>query len=221
MKFIEIEALERKETGKQAGKALRRDKRIPAVIYGRKTEALPVSVNTIDLEKAIKKTDTMEVFLKVALGSNTYQAMIKELQADVVSGKFLHADFLTIEKDQVLDFRVPVEVFGEEECPGIENGGMLQILRREIDVRCTADNIPESVKIDVSELELGDAVHIEEIEFGPEVEVDKEVNYTVLTIVAPDAEEPEEEELDEDLEGLEDGEETEESAEEETEATED
>ncbi|MDY0362538.1 MAG: 50S ribosomal protein L25/general stress protein Ctc [Desulforegulaceae bacterium] len=185
MKFIELEAQERKEKGKQAGKALRREKRIPAVIYGAKTQAISVSVSSTDLDKAIKKTETMEVFLKLNLGSENYQVMLKELQSDFVNGKFIHADFLTIEKDQVLDFRVPVEVVGDDVCPGIEHGGMLQILRREIDVRCTVDNIPESIKVDISELGLGDSVHIDSIEFGNELEVFKDVNFTVVTIVAP------------------------------------
>jgi large subunit ribosomal protein L25 len=185
LKFIELEAQERKEKGKQAGKALRREKRIPAVIYGAKTQAIPVSVSSTDLDKAIKKTETMEVFLKLNLGSENYQVMLKELQSDFVNGKFIHADFLTIEKDQVLDFRVPVEVVGDDVCPGIEHGGMLQILRREIDVRCTVDNIPESIKVDISELGLGDSVHIDSIEFGNELEVFKDVNFTVVTIVAP------------------------------------
>jgi len=185
LKFIELEAQERKEKGKQAGKALRREKRIPAVIYGAKTQAISVSVSSTDLDKAIKKTETMEVFLKLNLGSENYQVMLKELQSDFVNGKFIHADFLTIEKDQVLDFRVPVEVVGDDVCPGIEHGGMLQILRREIDVRCTVDNIPESIKVDISELGLGDSVHIDSIEFGNELEVFKDVNFTVVTIVAP------------------------------------
>jgi len=191
LKFIELEAQERKERGKQAGRSLRREKRIPAVIYGRKTEALAVSVSATELDKAIKRTETMEVFLKLNVGSDNYQVMLKELQSDFVNGKFIHADFLTIEKDQVLDFRVPVEVTGEEVCPGIEQGGMLQILRRELDVRCTVDNIPESIKIDISELGLGDSVHIEEIEFGTNLEVFTDVNFTVVTIVAPASEESE------------------------------
>jgi len=198
LKFIELEVQERKEIGKQIGRALRREKRIPAVIYGRKTESFAVSVSAPELEKAIKKTDTMEVFLKLNIGSGSYQVMLKELQSDFVNGKFIHADFLTIEKDQLLDFRVPVEVVGEEACPGIDQGGMLQILRREIDVFCTVDNLPESIKIDISELELGAAVHIDEIVFGDELDVNTEVNFTVVTIVAPDAEEGDDEEETED-----------------------
>lgn len=191
MKFIELEVQERKEKGKQAGKALRREKRIPGVVYGRKTEPVSISLNSSELDKAIKKTETMEVFLKLKLDSVNYQVMLKELQTDFVNGKFLHADFLTIENDQVLDFRVPVEIFGEDSCLGIEHGGMLQILRREIDVRCTVDNLPESIKIDISGLGLGDSIHIEELEFGTDLEVNTDVNYTVVTIVAPVSEDSE------------------------------
>lgn len=205
MKFIELEAQERTEKGKQAGKALRKEKRIPAVIYGRNTEAKAISVSSTELDKAIKKTQTMEVFLKLSLAGESYQVMLKELQADFVNGKFIHADFLTIEKNQVLDFRVPVEVVGEDVSPGIEQGGMLQILRREIDVRCTVDNIPESIKVDVSNLGPGDSVHIEDVEIGENIEVFTDVNYTVATIVAPASsdEEGEEEAAEAEAEGVE------------------
>eukprot|EP00767_Chilomastix_cuspidata_P007677 gnl/Chilomastix_cuspidata/8442.p3 GENE.gnl/Chilomastix_cuspidata/8442~~gnl/Chilomastix_cuspidata/8442.p3 ORF type:complete len:158 (+),score=17.76 gnl/Chilomastix_cuspidata/8442:1510-1983(+) len=133
----------------------------------------------------------MEVFLKLTLGSDDYQVMLKELQVDILNGRYLHADFLTITNDQVLDFRVPVEIVGDEKCPGTEDGGLLQILRRELDIRCTVQNIPESIKVDVSSLGLGESIHIDEIDLGENLEVFTDVNFTVVTIVAPAVEEGE------------------------------
>ncbi|MGM0418779.1 MAG: 50S ribosomal protein L25/general stress protein Ctc [Thermodesulfobacteriota bacterium] len=193
MKFIELEAKKRDVFGKKAGRRLKAEKRIPGIIYGKDMESVPLSLNAPDLEKAMNATDTMEIFLKLKVESDVYQVMLKELQTNVVNGNFVHADFLTIKSNQVLDFKVPVEIVGEEECPGTEEGGLLQILRRELDIRCTVNNIPESITVDVSKLEIGDSVHIEDIILGDNLEVDTEINYTVVTVVAPTLEEDEEE----------------------------
>jgi large subunit ribosomal protein L25 len=215
LKFIELEAKKRDLFGKKAGRRLKSEKRIPGIVYGKDMESVAVSVNAPELEKAMNITDTMEIFLKLKVESEEYQVMLKELQTNVVNGNFIHADFLTIKSNQVLDFKVPVEIVGEEECPGVEEGGMLQILRRELDIRCTVNNIPESITIDVSKLVIGDSVHIEDVILGDNLEVDTEVNYTVVTVVAPTLEEEDEEEAEEEGEEGSEEESEEESSEEE------
>lgn len=194
MKFIELAAEKRDKVGKGISRTLRSEKRIPGVIYGKNTEAVNVSVLSKDLEKAIKATDTMEVFIKLEVGSESYQAMLKELQVDILNGKYIHADFLTIENDQVLDFKVPIEVVGEEDCAGIADGGILQIVRRELDLRCTVDSMPESIKVDISELGLGESVHIEDLDLGEGIEIFTDVNFTVVNVVAPATEDSSDEE---------------------------
>lgn len=184
MKFIALDVEERHEKGKSISKALRRENKIPGVIYGKNAEPKPIAVNTTLLEKVVKDTSTMEVFLELSTGKETFQVMLKELQADIVNEKYIHADFLILEKDKAIDFRVPVEIVGEESCVGIENGGMLQTLRRELDVRCTVENMPGSIKVDVSKLDVGESIHIEDIDLGENVEIFTDVNFTVATMVA-------------------------------------
>jgi large subunit ribosomal protein L25 len=198
VKFIALETEKRENKGKAIAKALRREEKIPGVVYGKNTDSFSVAVNSRELEKAVKETDTMEVFLELNTGSDKYQVMLKELQVDIINGKYIHADFLTIEENQEIDFRVPVEIVGEAACPGIVEGGMLQTLRRELDVRCTVANMPESIKVDISELGPGESVHIFDVDLGENVQIFTEVNFTIATIVAPaasaDAEEGEDEE---------------------------
>lgn len=194
MKFIELAAEKRDKTGKGICRTLRSEKKIPGVIYGKNTEAINIALGLKDLENAVKDTKTMEVFLDLKVDSNVYRAMLKELQVDIISGSYLHADFLTIEKGQVLEFKVPVEVVGEAACAGISDGGILQIVRRELDVRCTPENMPEVIKVDISELAMGESIHIEDINLGEDVEVVTEVNFTVINIVAPASSDEEDEE---------------------------
>ncbi len=187
MEFIAIDAEKREKTGKGAGRVLRGENKIPGVVYGKTTESFNVAVNSLDLEKVVKNTNTMEVFLILSVDGEKYQVMLKELQVDITNGKYIHADFLTISKDQRMDFRVPVEIVGEAECKGIEAGGMLQTLRRELDIRCSVLDMPESIKVDVSGLDIGESIHIEEIDLGENLEIFTDVNFTIATIVAPSA----------------------------------
>lgn len=184
MKFIALEVEERKEKGKSICKALRRENKFPGVIYGKNADPISVSVDSALLEKAVKDTNTMEVFLCLTIGKETYEVMLKELQVDIINGKYIHADFLVIDKDKAMDFKIPVKVVGDDVCPGIKEGGLLQTLRRELDVRCAVAKMPEVITIDISELNGGDSVHINDIDLGEGVEVVTEVNFTVVTIVS-------------------------------------
>jgi large subunit ribosomal protein L25 len=131
-------------------------------------------------------------------------AMVKELQTEPVSRQFIHVDFYEVAMDQKMLFRVPVEVVGKS--PGAEEGGMLQVIRRELDVYCLPSNIPDSIKIDVSGLGIGDAVHVEEISLVDNIEIPAETNFTVVTVVGMAAEEVPEEEVEEGVEEAVEGE---------------
>ena len=135
--------------------------------------------------------------------------MIKEVQQHPISRKIFHIDFYEV--DMKKKIRIPVPVVTKGECKGVELGGMLQIIRRELDVLCFPDQIPQSIEIDITDLEVGESVHVDEIHLEGDVELPGEVNFTVLTIVAPVVEEePEEEGEEEEGEVAED--ETEEEA---------
>ena len=125
--------------------------------------------------------------------------MIKELQSHPVSGSFLHIDFYEIDMQRKINVMIPVVTRGKAQ--GVELGGLLQIVRREIEVLCMPGDIPEAIEIDITDLDIGDSVHIEEIPLGDNIELAADVNFTVVTVLSPKVEEVEEEEAEEALEG--------------------
>ena len=201
MEQLELKAKIRKTIGNGPARVLRRDGKIPAVLYGPKTEPTLLSVEVRDLEKIFKTGNVGQVLLNLVIQNgqeSTRPAMIKELQAHPVTGRYLHIDFYEIDLERKIKVGVPVVATGQS--VGVELGGLLQIVRRELEVLCLPTQIPESIEIDVSSLEIGDSIHVEEIELEGDVEIPADVNFTVITCLAPKVEaepEEEEEELDE------------------------
>lgn len=205
MEQFELKVTVRKTTGNSPARELRRGGQIPAVLYGPQTEPVLLSVNIKELEQIIKKGNIGSIIFNLVIQNGekiTKPAMIKEFQDHPVSGNYLHVDFYEIDMQRKINVMIPVVTQGISK--GVEAGGLLQIVRREIEVLCMPGDIPEAIKIDISDLDVGDSVHIDEIPLGDNIEVASDVNFTVVTILSPKVEEVEEEE-----EGLE-GEEAEE-----------
>lgn len=197
MEFIELSAKPRGTRGNSPARALRRDGLIPAVIYGAGKETEALSVSVYDMEQVIKATKTLQAFVKLNIqGGGTHTTMLKELQRHPVSGRFLHADFYEVAVDQKVNVTIPVVTVGQSK--GVEMGGVLQIIRHEIEAICVPAAIPDLIEIDISELDIGDSVHIEDIEVEGDVELVHDVNFTILTIVSARQEEEEVEEGEED-----------------------
>jgi len=170
---------------------------IPAVLYGPKTEPVLLSVNKSDLELVFKKGGIGQVILNLVIQKNgetlTMPAMIKELQTHPVSRNFIHIDFYEIKMDQKITAKIPVVTIGKAK--GVELGGMVQIIRRELEVECLPLEVPESIEIDISDLDIGDSIHVGDISLEGEIEILEEDDYTVVTVLSPKMEEePEEEE---------------------------
>jgi large subunit ribosomal protein L25 len=171
---------------------------IPAVLYGPKTESVLLSVNKSDLELLFKKGGIGQVVLNLVIQKNgettTRPAMIKELQTHPVSRNFIHIDFYEIKMDQKITAKIPVVTTGMAK--GVEHGGILQIIRRELEVECLPLEVPESIEIDISDLDIGDSIHVGKIHLEGGIEFLEEDDYTVVTVVSPkmEEEEPEEEE---------------------------
>jgi large subunit ribosomal protein L25 len=193
---LELKTKVRKTIGNGPARALRRDGKIPAVLYGPKTESILLSVEVRDIEQILKSGNVGQVLLNLIIQNGqetTRPAMIKELQSHPVSGRFLHIDFYEIDLTRKIRVGVPIVAVGKS--AGVEVGGLLQIVRRELEVLCLPTQIPESIVVDVTNLDIGDSIHVEEIELEGDVEIPAEVNFTVITILAPKVEvEPEEEE---------------------------
>ena len=204
MEQLELKAKVRKTIGNGPARALRREGKVPAVLYGPKTEPILLSVEVRDIEQVLKSGNVGQVLLNLIIQNGqetTRPAMIKELQAHPVSGRFLHIDFYEIDLARKIRVGVPVVATGK--AAGVEVGGLLQMVRHELEVLCLPTQIPESIEVDVTNLEIGDSIHVEEIELEGDVEIPTDVNFTVITCLAPKVEaepEEEEEELEEEAE---------------------
>ena len=204
MELIELKTKIRTTTGNGPARRLRMSGQIPAVVYGPKTEPVLLSVNKSDLELLFKKGGIGQVVLNLVIQKNgetlTMPAMIKELQTHPVSRNFIHIDFYEIKMDQKITAKIPIVTTGIAK--GVELGGVLQIIRRELEVECLPLEVPESIEIDISDLDIGDSIHVGKISLEGEIEILEDDNYTVVTVLSPklEEEEPEEEE-EEEIEG--------------------
>jgi len=190
LEILELTANMRTSAGNSPSRALRREGNIPAVLYGPGTESVMLSISSLDLEHALKKAAVSQIIFNMAVqnaqtGSRT--AMIKELQIHPMSRKFLHVDFYEISKDRKITVNVPVVVKGKAK--GIEEGGMLQIIEREIEVLCLPFDVPESIQIDISDLGIGDSIHVKDLKVAENVEIPADTNYTILTILSTKSDE--------------------------------
>lgn len=208
MEKINLKVTVRKTTGNGAARELRREGMMPAILYGPKAEPLMLSVTTKALETILKTSNIGQVLLNLLIQDGKQKsrtAMIKELQTQPVSGNLLHVDFYEVAMDQKIKISIPVVTTGQAE--GVEEGGVLQLVRHEVEIFCFPNNIPESLEVDVTGMGIGDSKHIDEVSIDESFELADEANFTIVTVLSPKAEE--EEEVEEE-EGEGEGEETEE-----------
>jgi len=199
---LELKTNVRTTTGNGPARELRRQGSIPAVFYGHNTETMMLSVSTKALEQVTKSANIGQLLLDLVIEGDdtaTKTAMIRELQVHPLSGNPLHVDFYEVDMKQKITVSIPVVTVGKS--IGVELGGMLQLVRRELEVLCLPNEIPESIEVDVSDMDIGDSLHVDEIELGENIENPADVNFTVITVLAPTLEEEEEEEEEEGVEG--------------------
>jgi large subunit ribosomal protein L25 len=213
----------RQETGKGAMNRMRRSGRLPAVVYGRGKPAVLLSFEYRHVLKTMFSGEYIPSLVKLKIegqeGAKEQIVTLKEHQVDPIKRSLLHLDFALVDMDKPITLEVPVALEGEP--AGVERGGMLEQIRHEVTVNALPHLIPESISVDVSELDINDAVHVEDLRVGEGVELIYDVNFTIATVSAPVTEEDlEAEEGEEGEEGLEAGEGEEAEAEEGEEASE-
>lgn len=193
MELIELNANIRTTVGNGPARRLRQSGQLPAVLYGPGAEPVLLSVNISDFDQVLKKSGASQLLLNLVIqDSETYtrSAMVKELQTHPVSRNFLHVDFYEIAMDRKIKVKVPIVTTGMAK--GVELGGVLQIIRREIEVLCLPFEVPESFEIDVADLDIGDSIHVRDISQEGEIEFLEDENFTVVTLLIPKIEEEEE-----------------------------
>ena len=204
MRQLALAAHVREKTGKGAARKLRKNNQLPAIFYGPGTESIMLTVDYPELTRITKQGKGENIILDLQIksdhGEETRKAMLKDLMVDPVSGAYLHADFYEISMDKEITVDMPVTILNTP--IGVtEEGGFLQHIRRNITVSCLPDSLIDSLDIDVSEMNIGDTVHIRDIEFPEGLTCLEEGHLTVVVVSAPGGGiEEEEEELEEGVE---------------------
>jgi len=185
---LTLSAETRERAGKGASRSFRREGRVPAVIYGDKQEPVMVHLEEKALVKALQTGHFMNSVVMVDVGGKATRTLPKDVQFHPVTDRPLHVDFLRISEHAKVHVNVPVRFVDEELSPGIKRGGVLNIVRHELDLVCDAAQIPDEVVISLKGTEVGDSIHISSIDLprGSESGI-TDRDFTVATLVAPSA----------------------------------
>lgn len=184
-----INAETRKDLGKGASKRLRRRGLIPAVFYGRGEEPLAISVDPRAINQVLHSASGHNTIITLNFDGRSAQAIIKEVQYHPVRDELLHADFLRVAMDVAIRVTVPIELVGEAK--GVKAaGGILELVTREIEVECLPGDIPDHIRIDVSDLGIGDTVHVADLKVDrSRLKILEEPDTVLATVIAPRVEE--------------------------------
>lgn len=186
--------------GKSGSRKVRRDGLVPAVVYGKGMESFNLRVDPKALQQAIATEAGWNTLITLK-GDGPFDGkvvILKEMQLDPIKRGAMHVDFLAINLKDKITVMVPVHALGKSR--GEKEGGTLQLIRHELEVLCLPTDIPTAIEVNVTEMNVGDVVHIEDIALPAGVEAPHDVNFTVLTVMGRKAEE---------VEGVEEGEEAE------------
>ena len=185
---LTLSAETRNAAGKGASRELRRQNRVPAVIYGNKQEPELIHVEEKALIKLLMTGHFSNSVVEIELGGKKQITIPKDVAFHPVSDRPTHVDFLRIVKGAKVDIEVPVAFIKEDASPGLKRGGVLNIVRHELELICENDKIPDDIQIDVAGFDIGDSIHISHVKLpkGSESKI-TDRDFTIATIVAPSA----------------------------------
>ena len=192
---LTLPAEARDRAGKGASRALRREGRVPAVVYGEKKEPLSVHVEEKLLTKMLQTGHFMNSVVMVDVGGKATRTLPKAVDFHPVTSRPIHVDFLRIGEHSQVNVNVPVRFDNEEASPGLKRGGVLNVVVHDLALICDASEIPDEIHVDLTGLEIGDTLHISQIKLPKGSKAaNADEDFTVATIVAPSAMKAEEEE---------------------------
>ncbi|GBD38587.1 General stress protein CTC [bacterium HR37] len=182
-----LTVIRRKEVGKSAARKIRRQGAIPAIFYGKETEPIPLIVNLNELKQALSTEAGENTILELHIKDNgeeiTKLALLKDIQFDYLTNKPIHFDFQEVLLREKISVKVPVKIVGK--APGVKEGGILEEILREIEIECFPTDIPNSIEVDVSQLGIGDSIHIRDLSLPEGITVLHEPDETIVTILSP------------------------------------
>ncbi|MDP7142347.1 MAG: 50S ribosomal protein L25/general stress protein Ctc [Alphaproteobacteria bacterium] len=196
-----LDAEMREKAGKGASRALRRDGKVPAVIYGNKEDAIKITLPAKEANIEYYAGHMFTTLCDLKVGNDTHLVLARDVQLHPVKDYVEHIDFLRVTPKTKITVSIPVNFIGEDVSPGIrDEGGSLNVVRYEVDLRCSATSIPDSLDADVSEMNIGDSLKISDVTLPEGATPDiTDRDFTIATIIAPRAVVEEEDE--EGLEG--------------------
>ena len=182
----ELKAEARERVGKGSARELRRNGLIPAVIYGDKQAPISIALNTNEVTKRIHAGGFMTTIATIEVDGKKYKVLPKDYQLDPVRDFTMHVDFLRVSGNTQVTVEIPVHFINEEKSQGLKAGGVLNIVRHEIEVHCPADAIPEFFNIDLSGKKIGDSIHISDLTLPKGVTPTiSDRDFTIATVIAP------------------------------------
>jgi large subunit ribosomal protein L25 len=184
--LLTLSAETRDRAGKGASRALRREGRVPAVIYGGNQDPETIHVEARALNKLLGTGHFMNSLVEIQLGTQKLRTIPKDVAFDPVSDRAIHVDFLRLGKGATVEVAVPVHFINEDASPGLKRGGVLNIVRHELELICDADLIPDQIEIALDGYQIGDAIHISAVTLPTGcTSAITDRDFTIATLVAP------------------------------------
>lgn len=184
--MVTFVAEDRNAAGKGAARSIRNAGRVPAVVYGEKKDQLMVSLEARALRRELQNPRFYSTLCALEVGGKPVRVLPREIQLHPVSDEPMHADFVYVSKGAAVTVEVQVVFLNEDSCPGIKRGGVLNVVRREVELVCPADAIPEKIEIDLGEADIGDSLHYSHATVPDDVAPTiTDRDFTIATIAAP------------------------------------
>lgn len=184
----ELKAEAREQVGKGSARSVRRNGKVPAVIYGDKQPPLAIALSYKDIFYKIHGGGFLTTVATIDVGGKKIQVLPKDYQLDPVRDFPMHVDFLRIGKNTEVNVNVPVHFINEEKSPGLKRGGVLNIVRHEVEFHCPANAIPEFITVDLDGTEIGDSIHISAVTLPSGVKpVIADRDFTIATVAGSSA----------------------------------
>lgn len=184
MERLQVKANLRQEKGKGAARKIRAKGWVPAILYGTGVDPVLLTVDLFEFNKTLEGVEGTGVLMDLSIdGKAALPVMLRDYQVDVITRKFEHLDFQKLDLTKKVKLEVPIRLVGK--APGVKDGGILEHMRRQLEIKCLPTAIPEAIDVDVSQMNIGDIIHVSDIKLPEGVEVLTALDQTVAAVVEP------------------------------------
>jgi len=186
MENLKLEASERKINTKGDLKKLRLEGLLPGILYGDKEKNLPLSVKKISVKKLLEASNFMSSVIEIDINGSKHKVLPKDINFHPLNNEPIHIDFQKIKAGTKVTVNIPVKFINNENCPGLKMGGVLNIVRRKIELKCAAENIPSEIIVDLANREMNESIHISAVKLPEGAKpIISDRDFTIATIAAP------------------------------------